>query len=130
MVGYFVSNRLAIGVAPTFSYYHETYSSFTYNGYTIGIAPFIKAYFNNGLFVSLQSGLDYQTTTSGSNKYKATEFYVSPCLGYAFFINPKVSIEPSVGYSYHKNIDKQNTNINQLGTNSQIFFSIGFQIFR
>lgn len=129
LVGYFVSDGLAIGVAPTFSYYHEKYSSNTYSGYAVGIAPFIKAYFNNGLFVSLQSGLNYQTTTSGSSKYSATEFYVNPSLGYAFFINPKVSIEPSVGYLYNKTINKQNVNITTLTINSKIFFSIGFQIF-
>jgi len=128
-IGYFVADGLAIGIVPSLSYSHYKSGNNINNYYAVGIGPFIKAYFTNGFFVSLQPGIRYSKNNSGDYKYSTTQFYINPAFGYAFFINPKVSMEPSIGYSYNKNIYKNETATDQTTKTSQLFFSIGFQIF-
>jgi hypothetical protein len=128
-VGYFVADGLAIGISPSLSLSHYKSGDNVYNGYGVGIGPFIKAYFTSGFFVSLQPGISYSMSKSGDNKSSTIQFNINPSLGYAFFINPKVSLEPSIGYSYNKVIYKYQSITNETTKTSRLFFSIGFQVF-
>lgn len=129
--GYFVVDGLVIGISPSFSYTHDKYSGFIRNSYSIGITPFAKYYFNNGFFagfkasyhfsISKQPGYDYST--------KYNQISIRPSLGYAIFINSKVSLEPSLEYSFEKAIGKNDMISDDNLKVHQIYFNIGFNIF-
>jgi hypothetical protein len=95
-IGYFFVNNLAIGLITDFSYY----TNMDYNkNYSIGIGPTVKYYFGNGILIKGEStygGL----RGLGDSSFKSNTFTFKPGLGYAFFINSKVSLEPSLNYKY------------------------------
>jgi hypothetical protein len=73
--------------------------------YTLGVGPFVKYYFNNGLFVKTDSSYTYLHGI-GSNTTTNKDYSIIPGVGYAFFINQKVSPEPCLSYQYaHNNYD-------------------------
>jgi hypothetical protein len=135
-VGYFFFNRLVIGFSPSVSrskssseshqrdedyFLLTTYSS---NTTSLGLAPFVKYYFNNGFFVmanikysknwvesdQITDGYTmfnsdridmYRESTLDCN-YRSLGFGLG--LGYAYFINSKVSIDCSLNYQREKEI--------------------------
>jgi len=134
--GYFILDGLVLGLSPSFSYnvskntgknsliVEEEKSEG--NSYTIGISPFIKYYFKSCIFVGLKSGYSYSSSkniTSGL-KYTSNDFTISPYLGYAIFINSKISIEPCINYFYNKSTSKSS-----VSNSNSLYFSIGFQVF-
>ena len=95
-IGYFFVNNLAIGLITDFSYY----TNMDYNKYySIGIGPTVKYYFGNGILIKGEStygGL----RGLGDSSFKSNTFTFKPGVGYAFFINSKVSLEPSLNYEF------------------------------
>jgi hypothetical protein len=94
-VAYFVIDKLAIGLNAAFYYNGSANNKY----YSIGIGPMARYYFNNGIF--LKADADYSIlnyTSSGAS----TEKYLTlvPGFGYAFFLNPKVSLEPALCYEF------------------------------
>jgi hypothetical protein len=129
--GYFITDGLVIGMSPSYSFSQQKYSSFTWKTNSVGIAPFIKYYTNSGFFLFMESGFHYSISKQQGfdNERKNNWFSISPGVGYAFFINPKVSIEPSLEYTFNKSIDKDNADINTDTKSHYISLNIGFQIF-
>jgi outer membrane protein len=130
--GYFLIDGLAVGLSPSFSYSNQEFSSYTFNNYSFGIAPYAKYYFNNGIFIHLKA--DYYHSVSKQkgfdNKTNYNYLTINPGIGYAFFINSKVSIEPSLEYSFMKNKEKSdNMLVDSENKTNKLFFSLGFQIF-
>jgi len=124
--GYFIVDGLVIGISPSFSYTRSSNNASSGSVNRFGIEPFTKYYFNNGFFIGMKSG--YYFTTQKEPENKSYELSFNPSIGYAFFINPKVSIEPSLEYSFSKNIIN-NSVINTISKENGIFFAIGFHIF-
>jgi hypothetical protein len=99
--GYFIIDNLVIGLNTNIGYSELG----DYKAYTLGAGPFVKYYFNNGLFVKTDFGYTYLHGV-GSNTTKIKDYTILPGVGYAFFINQKVSIEPCLSYKYaHNNSD-------------------------
>jgi hypothetical protein len=92
---YFIIDNLAIGLNATISYYKQES-----NGtYSLGAGPIARYYLKNGLFINLETSFGY---LHGLNSNTETDRFLSlkPGLGYAFFINPKVSIDPCLSYEF------------------------------
>ena len=138
--GYFILDGLVLGLSPSFSYSNSkttsknslTFEDYKYEGnsYSIGISPFIKYYFKNCIFVGLESGYSYSIGKSSTSdlKHTSNNYTISPSLGYAFFINSKISIEPCINYLYTKNSLKSSTS-DSVNLDEKFSFSIGFHIF-
>jgi hypothetical protein len=117
---YFVIDKLAIGLNVSF-YYKGTANN---KYYSIGIGPMARYYFNNGIFLKADAGysiLDYTSTTASTEKYLS----LIPGIGYAFFLNNKVSLEPAFCYEFdHINLNvsnKQKTNSFRLEIKLSVF---------
>jgi hypothetical protein len=106
---YFIKDNLAIGLNSNISYYHVGTSA----NYSLGIGPTIRYYFKNGLFVKAETMISYMrdlSTVFGSNRpLKQTNYSLVPGIGYAFFLNQKVALEPCLSYMIQHTID-QNLN--------------------
>ena len=92
---YFVIDNLAIGLNATIFYNGTTSNKF----YTIGLGPMTRYYFNNGIFLKADAGyslLNYISSSASTEKY----FSIIPGVGYAFFLNPKLSLEPALCYEF------------------------------
>ncbi len=85
---YFFIDNLALGGTINLGYSHQE----SVNSTNIGIGPNIKYYFKNGIL--LRSEALYLFTTSDVNKSHSFAFEAG--VGYAFFVNSKVSIEPAL----------------------------------
>jgi hypothetical protein len=127
LFGYFIVDGLVIGISPSYSYSQLKYTSYD-DGITnsIGIAPFIKYYFNNGFFSSLGVGYSFSTLKEQGLEYKYSSLSYNPGVGYAFFISSKVSIEPSLEYFFSKSNYIDDT---PYFKTKRFLFSVGFQIF-
>lgn len=90
---FFVLNKFAIGPIVTLGFSNSTD---TYE-YAIGIGPKIRYYFNNGIFIKTDAICQLNTEVFiHSHVEKEIYYYISPGIGYAIFLNPKVSFEPSI----------------------------------
>lgn len=124
-VGYFFVDHLAVGVTPLIQLNHSSSPSVSSNSFALGIGPFVRYYFNNGLFLHLSadySGVTFKETNfpnqTGSN------YQIEPAIGYAFFINQKVSLDFKLGYMYNAS-DQNGTH----GYNNILSLAVGLQIF-
>ena len=117
--GYFVKDNLALGLTSIISYIKIS----DYKSYILGIGPFIKYYFSNGVFLNFDTFFDY-THGIGNTSQKITGISFAPGVGYAFFLNSKVSLEPSVNYKYIHS----NTNDN-IANDNDFFIALKLNIF-
>lgn len=85
---YFLIDNLALGVTINLGYSHQE----TVNTKGIGLGPNVKYYFKNGIL--LRSDASYFLSTSYGTRSHSFAFEAG--VGYAFFINSKVSIEPAL----------------------------------
>lgn len=95
---YFIIDNLALGINTTISYNGATNNK----SFTLGVGPKVKYYFNNGLFLNAELGYSYLhgiSNTSNNAKY----FSCKPGIGYAIFLNQKVSLEPGFFYEINNN---------------------------
>jgi len=103
-VAYFIVNNFALG-ANISAFYNGSENN---KYYSLGFGPMLRYYFNNGIF--LKTDADYLvlhniSSSTDNEKY----FSVVPGAGYAFFLNPKVSLEPCICYEFD-NIDFNSSN--------------------
>ncbi len=94
-VGYFIIDNLAIGGNLTVSYYKQGLNKY----YTLGLGPWARYYFNNGIFVKGETNFVIFNGL-GSNNSRQRSYSITPGVGYAFFLNEKVSLEPCLSYIY------------------------------
>jgi hypothetical protein len=127
---YFLMDNLATGLTASISYDNLNDVKST----TYGIGPNIKYYFNNGILLRAESLISMSTGNSSTTK----TFFVKSGMGYAIFINSKVSIEPALLY-YHSSL-KSTIHEKELGgfiipavdysaKQDTFIFEIGFNIF-
>jgi hypothetical protein len=133
--GYFIIDGLVIGMTPSYSLSQSEYSNDSWNSNSItnsiGIGPFIKYYFKNGFFLGLDAGYSFSVSKlhGSDNLDKYQHLSINPSFGYAIFINSKVSIEPSLEYSFAKGIGKSDNVTESDDETHEIFFNVGFHIF-
>ena len=127
-VGYFVLHDLALGGRAAVTHYKRRESSdqlFERRTYILA-GPFVRYYLNNGFFGegSFSYGVNNQT-----NGIKSDLYETKGGLGYALFINPKISIEPMVNVTYLKERRIDGSSSNRYLTELGPSFSIGMQIY-
>jgi outer membrane protein W len=138
--GYFIFDRLAVGLRTivNFSHFSSRDSVFTSsqtnasNATTYSISPFIRYYFlpkanKVNLFVDVsylysftKSKYWYNDVYNGSSKEHWYSYAIAA--GPAFFINPKIAVELTAGYTFKNEkiaFEKVNT----------LMLSAGFQIY-
>jgi len=92
---YFIIDHLAIGLNTPISYYEQGNNDY----YTLGVGPIVRYYFNNGLFLKTEASYSFLHGLE-SNIQVNNYFSLKPGIGYAFFINQKVSLEPCLSYEF------------------------------
>ncbi|MEZ5029867.1 MAG: hypothetical protein R2787_00560 [Saprospiraceae bacterium] len=91
-VGYFVIDNLGIGLNLSF-----TNTSFGDNGVTdIGVGPYARYYVYQGLFP--QVGVSYMSSKV-KDQDAVTQTDINLGVGYSFFLNNSVAIEPMLAYT-------------------------------
>jgi hypothetical protein len=132
--GYFIIDHLALGLNVPMLYY-DAIGGYSIHEYSIGLGPFAKYYFAQGLFLSFQLSGSMSKEFEGSNStdsFTSKSLSFSPGLGYAYFINSKVSIEIGFYYEYLKEYTKD-TYIYSLSNNNynvnNFKLRIGFQLY-
>jgi hypothetical protein len=117
--GYFVANHLAVGIELPVS----IFKMIQIHDYSYGYSPFVRYYWNNGLFASLQFSqifTDYQDINN--YRSKMNRLIVAPGLGYSYFLNKNVAFEGGVFY-------EQSFYNNSVGSQGELKFRLGLQIF-
>lgn len=119
-LAYFIIDDLAIGSRLNFQ-------SYSYDGDTesqFGFGPFARYYFVNSLYA--QAGIDFGSTGDNFFSLLADEgsTTLNFAIGYSWFLNNSVAIEPSLQYSIYS-ADEDGF----LGDYSRFGFNIGVQAF-
>jgi len=142
--GYFIYDGLVLGISPSYLYaYYNTISTYSFNeevdennshSNSIGLNGFVKYYFKNSFFIGVESGYIYGISKYSSSmypedKYKFHRFLLSPSVGYAIFINSKISIEPSLNYKFCKSHSISQQEDSDEAPKHNLFFSVGFHLF-
>jgi len=117
---YFIMDGLAVGAILPLS----LYSSKGDITYSLGIGPVVKYYTDFLAVFKLEAAYEFSHAPS----WKGGSFYLKPGVGMAFFLNPKVSLEP--GLFYQLNSDNRNYEFykTKLKT-SKLGIEIGLTIF-
>lgn len=118
--GLFVIDNLAIGGNLTISYYKQGLNKY----YTLGIGPWVRYYFNNGVFVKGETNF-VLFNGMGSNSSRQRSYSIAPGVGYAIFLNQKVSLEPCLSYIYSHT--RYSSELNERLNNLQL--EVRFSIF-
>ncbi len=109
--GYFFIDNLAIGANATMTYYKQNHNKY----YTLGFGPWARYYFEGGIFVKAETSFS-MLHGMDSNNSKQRSYSITPGVGYAFFLNQKVSLEPCLSYvfSHTRYSDSLNERLNNL----------------
>jgi hypothetical protein len=90
---YFVADGLAIGARLPLSYF----TSGGDKSYSFGIGPIIKYYTEYLMVFNLGGAYEFEHYSTG----KRGTFSLKPGVGMAFFLSPKVSLEPGIYYEFY-----------------------------
>ena len=99
-IGYFIKDKLAIGVKINLFNSFAEFQSFNLNDTNIGISPNFRYYFLNvdkAYNIFIEPSYNYYTNNSLGN---ASGFGLKS--GLAIFLNSSVAIEPSLNYVYNE----------------------------
>jgi len=120
-LGYFIVDNLAVGAGVSYNWS----KSGDNKGYSLTIGPEARYYFDMGLLLKAQ--VSYNLYRS-SNDYKDGTIYIKPGVGFTFFMNPKVAIEPCISYELGFGKYSSDT-FDGKYTTGALAFEIGFTIF-
>ncbi|MBN8702100.1 MAG: outer membrane beta-barrel protein [Bacteroidetes bacterium] len=99
-IGKFISNGLVIGINPSLSYGGSFSKNSGSPSIGIGLGGYTKYYFNNGFLLNALAGIGkYDASFSFYNG-----FYLGGGVGYAYFLNPHVSLEGIINYSHQRTL--------------------------
>lgn len=134
-IGYFVLNRMALGMRPYFNgFKSEVSGEKGQNYYRVSVGPFARYYFLDGerrtnllLDIGYQLGLNRDFPTDITFKGKDNIF--SAMGGVEFFFNTAAGMDILFGYvNKMLSIDNAPIQVNQLSNIKGFQFSIGFQL--
>ncbi len=128
-VGYFFTDNLALGLTcPLIIDWDQQRpyidKSEAAKSYSIGLGPYMKYYFNNGIITVLSITYNHFCLKYQLNTHKYLFYQISPGVGYAIFINQKVSLETSVYYQYRYTSEPSDKT-----KEHSVHLNAGFQIF-
>jgi hypothetical protein len=131
--GYFVTDAIAVGAALNFSASSTKYDDDDkYNGTSISFTPFVRYYLPQRLFGQFELGVGtskdkWTYVDDDDEEYKYKSFVWSLGVGYAYFLNDNVAIEPMVSYNATTYTDKDDTK--DKDKYGYIMLQIGFNIY-
>ena len=116
-IGYFVTDKLALGTSGQLSYIVPKSNQEAKPSY--GISPFVRYYvLEKEKSINIFSEISYETLRNSLSNLKADKFKIKA--GTVFFVNSSVGIEVALNYYNQKtNDDYQNRGI---------YLDVGFQI--
>lgn len=126
-IGYFILDKLAVGVRPTFSFIKGKYSAGTIstNVQRYWIGPFGRYYFLNlEKQFNIVTDMSYQVGIFNAGGQKGNLSTFSALAGPVLYFNSSVGLEFLLGYSYNKEDVERATKEIKKG----IQISVGFQI--
>lgn len=129
--GYFVIDRLALGLETFFGYSDREFTNSDgrmNSGSTTGISvgPFARYYLVNGLFGQASAGFGTNRSKSEGNVTNIESFRYQLGVGYAIFLGPQVSLEPILSYYHSKGTNDQSS---FESTNNRFSLGAGFTIY-
>jgi opacity protein-like surface antigen len=131
--GYFILNQLALGVKTDittssikeYSSVNKEKSKHSYHN--AGFGPFVRYYTKQGIFVETFASLALWKTSDPNASSSWKNFSYGLGIGYSWFVNPSIAIEPQVKF-VHQNQPQYLATPNEVKTDG-ITVSIGFQIY-
>jgi len=123
-LGYFIIDNFAIGLNTTFGFSKNGVKSYTY-----GLGPYAKYYFKNGIFLKTETFYSYNIQKATNITPKTHSLTVAPGIGYSFFLNSKISLEPSFNYSYVYTKFDEASILPDIVKNNNIFFELKLNLF-
>jgi outer membrane protein len=101
--GYFVIDNLAVGATLDFtlSKWKDDDGEYESTSTVLEFTPTVRYYLPMGVFFQGQFGIGpgkYKEDDNGIDEEKFTRTSVAGAVGYAFFLNDNVAIEPMIGY--------------------------------
>ncbi len=137
-IGYFIFNGLSAGITPTFSISNQKIENNATNGtsgiskvYSAGTGTYLKYYFQKGFLLNLniQYLFNKSHSTNESNSFitqngilkaSSDNHYntvgISPGLGYAIFLNSKISLEMLISYLYQQQHGTTSSSLDYIAT--------------
>jgi outer membrane autotransporter protein len=131
--GYFITDAIAVGAGLNLSLSSSKYDDDDkYNGSSIFFSPFVRYYLPQRLFGQFEIGIGsskdkWTYVNDDDEEYKYKSFFWSLGVGYAYFLNDNVSVEPMVSYNAATYTDRDNTDDKDKYGN--IMLQIGFNIY-
>ena len=129
-VGYFVIDNLALGLDVSFTTQKDTQGASTSKSTGILAGPFVRYYLKPGIFFQGEYQFGSEKFTfegapfSGEFKENLSAWALS--VGYAWFLNDHIAIEPMISY---KSVSANEKDVDYKATNSGLNIGIGFQIY-
>lgn len=120
--GYFVIDNLAFGLNTSFNY-----SKISGKSYSYGFGPFAKYYFYNGIFLKAETFFSNTKYEGPFGLNKTRSVTIIPSVGYSYFLNSKISLEPSINYRYSSS-HYNSVNFNST-KNNDVFFELKLNLF-
>ncbi len=114
-----------IGLITDFGY--RSYTNFNNKYYSFGIGPTVKYYFGNGILIKGETTYDWLRGL-GDNSGRNNTLTFKPGVGYAFFINSKVSLEPSLNYRF-MSYKAENEGNDYVAKTNSLLLELNFVIF-
>ncbi|WP_397363549.1 autotransporter domain-containing protein [Olleya sp. R77988] len=90
----------------------------------IGVGPFARYFFDNGLFAEATVSLGSSKTSSLFGDIESSIFAIRGTAGYAFFLGDHISIEPAINYTNQSQKPKGSSGDSKTVLNT-IYFSLG-----
>ncbi len=131
--GYFITDAIVVGAGLSLGASSTKYDDDDkYNGTSIFFTPFVRYYFPQRLFGQFEIGVGsskdkWTYVNDDDEEYKYKSFFWSLGVGYAYFLNDNVAIEPIVSYNATTYTDRDDTKEkDKYGT---IMLRVGFSIY-
>lgn len=124
-VAFFVIDKLAVGPILNLGYYKTVAGT---QESRIGLGPVIRYYLFNGLYVKTEAVCQLRRYWWEERKSSGIFHYLSPGLGYSFFLNQNVSLDPCFHY-YFDSDNLYSDEWRELSSNSNFRFTVGISVY-
>lgn len=131
--GYFITDEIVVGFGLSLSTGSTKYEDGDkFISSSISFTPFARYYLPQGLFGQLEFGPGSKTNTrkeedEDDSKYKYGTFLWSLGVGYTYFLNNHVAVEPLVSYTSSTTTEKEFSDYKE--KHGDILFQVGFSIY-
>jgi len=131
--GYFVTDAIAVGAGLSLAASSTKYGDDDkYNSTSIFFTPFVRYYLPQRFFGQLELGLGssknkWNYVNEEDEEFKYKSFFWSLGVGYAYFLNNNVAIEPMLSYNSTTRTERDDTS--DKDKYGLIMLQIGFSIY-